>query len=155
VDATATGSDRGSLCMLDWVTEGRSALDEHWDFHLWRGKNEVWSADRATGSKKLLLRDSVILDAELKREGPPCAEEPSRRTNLIRDRTGSNTVFGTLILYGPVFEPLAAFFLDQFRSQPRLGARDWSATQPIQSLALAPPLVLLGRQLVSELVLSW
>jgi urease accessory protein len=130
MDATATGSNRGSLCVLDCVTEGRSALGENWDFHLWRGRNEVWSVDRTTGSKKLLLRDSVILDAELEDgKGPRIGgeEEPLRKTNLIRDRTGANTIVGTLILYGPVFETLAAFFMDRFATQPRLGAHNWSA----------------------------
>lgn len=128
VDAAATGSNRGSLCMLDWVAEGRSAMGENWDLHLWRGKNEVWSVDEATGSRKLLLRDSIILDAELEEDGRPGAQEPSRRTKLIRDRAGTSTILGTLILYGPVFERLMAFLLDRFKSQPRLGARDWSTT---------------------------
>ena len=128
VDAAATGNNRGSLCLLDWVTEGRSARGENWDFHLWRGKNEVWSVDESTGSRKLLLRDSVILDAELEEGGHPGTKEQSRTKKLIRDRAGTSTVLGTLILYGPVFERLMTWLLDRFKSQPRLGARDWSTT---------------------------
>ncbi|KAK2749754.1 hypothetical protein FQN55_002990 [Onygenales sp. PD_40] len=123
VDGTAKGNKRSSLCVLDWVTEGRSAQGEHWDFHLWRGKNEVWSLD-GTGNKKLLLRDSIILDAELE-DGRPEAEQPR---NLIRERTGSQSIIGTLILYGPAFENLASFLMNQFTSSPRIGARNWSSS---------------------------
>ncbi|KAJ5477550.1 hypothetical protein N7530_003059 [Penicillium desertorum] len=126
LDAAATLTDRGSLCMLDWVCEGRSAMGENWDLHLWRGKNEVWSVDKATGYRKLLLRDSMILDAESEDGGLSSTEEPLRKTNLVRDRVGTNTILGTVILYGPVFEQLMAFLLDRFKSQPRLGACDWS-----------------------------
>ncbi len=30
-----------SLCVLDWVIEGRKARGESWTLHSWRGKNEV------------------------------------------------------------------------------------------------------------------
>jgi urease accessory protein len=33
--------------------------------------------------------------------------------------------FGTLILYGPIFASLAAFFMDEFKSIPRIGGRKW------------------------------
>src|SRR5947207_424700 len=44
----------------------------------------------------------------------------------ILDKTDGMGVFGTLILYGPTFQALAAFFLDEFRNQPRIGAKNWS-----------------------------
>lgn len=111
IDGTAKGDNRSSLCVLDSVTEGRTARGENWDFHLWRGKNEGWALD-STGKQKLLLRDSVIFDAEFK-EGR-LEEEPPR--NLIRERTDPYKIMGSLILYGPAFESLATFFMHQFTS---------------------------------------
>lgn len=34
--------DGASLCLLDWVTQGRSARGENWDLLRWFGRNEVW-----------------------------------------------------------------------------------------------------------------
>jgi urease accessory protein len=123
VDWEPEGNNRSSLCVLDWVTEGRTALGEKWDFQLWRGKNEVWTLD-GTGGKKLLLRDSIILDAESEEQ----AGETCTGKGLIRQRTGANSIIGTLILYGPVFERLAAFFIHRFQSQPRIGSQNWSSS---------------------------
>ncbi|EEH07611.1 urease accessory protein UreD [Histoplasma capsulatum G186AR] len=61
---TATGNHGPSLCILDWVTQGRTARGEDWDFHSWKGRNEVWSEDPSTGARKLLLRDTVVLEDE-------------------------------------------------------------------------------------------
>ena len=44
----------------------------------------------------------------------------------IVDKTNGMGVFGTLILYGPTFQALSAFFLDEFKNQPRIGAKNWS-----------------------------
>ncbi|PLB51124.1 urease accessory protein UreD [Aspergillus steynii IBT 23096] len=130
VDSTITKeSKRSSLCILDWVTQGRSSLGENWDFHLWRGKNEVWAADE-NGKKKLLLRDSLILDDEVDELCLEDDNETLSRSDLIRERTRPHGVVGTLILYGPVFERLATFFMDRFTSQPRIGARNWSSSSP-------------------------
>ncbi|OQE44230.1 hypothetical protein PENCOP_c002G01593 [Penicillium coprophilum] len=63
VDATAKGNDRSSVCVLDWVTQGRTSRGEDWNFQFWRGRNEVWAEDDK-GNRRLLLRDSVILDDE-------------------------------------------------------------------------------------------
>ncbi|KAJ5497258.1 Urease accessory protein UreD [Penicillium fimorum] len=63
VDATAKGNDRSSVCVLDWVTQGRTSRGENWNFQFWRGRNEVWAEDDK-GNRQLLLRDSVILDDE-------------------------------------------------------------------------------------------
>ncbi|GFF65630.1 hypothetical protein CNMCM6936_004608 [Aspergillus lentulus] len=123
VDWATEVNNRSSLCVLDWVTEGRTALGEKWDFQLWRGKNEVWTVD-GNGAKKLLLRDSSILDAESEDQ----AGETCTGTGLVRQRTGSNGIIGTLILYGPVFEKLAAFFMHRFQSQPRIGSQNWSSS---------------------------
>lgn len=136
VDGASKDHKRSSLCVLDWVTQGRTSRGENWDFHLWKGKNEVWTHD-ATGKKKLLLRDSIILDDEI---DAVCLENDSEtfsRNNLIRERTRPHGIIGTLILYGPVFEDLASFFMNRFTSQPRIGARNWSSSAP--AAAETPP----------------
>ncbi|CRK48309.1 hypothetical protein BN1723_007951 [Verticillium longisporum] len=55
-----------SLCLLDWVTQGRSARGEDWGFARWKGRNEIWlggddgDADEtpASGAARLLVRDT-------------------------------------------------------------------------------------------------
>jgi urease accessory protein len=135
VDGSTSGCKRSSLCVLDWVTEGRTAGGENWNFHLWKGRNEVWSCD-GTGkdkNKKLLLRDSIILDDESGK-----SHQNNQQTNLIQERTWPHGIVGSLILYGPIFESLASFLFQSFTSQPRIGGRNWSSTpsnqaDPVQS----------------------
>lgn len=157
VDATAKGNERGSLCVLDWVTQGRTSRGENWNFRFWKGRNEVWGTDEKTGRSRLLLRDSVILDDETgdldssdededleedaARPDPGPTHQPARPEvtpapnglvplNVIQERTRPHGVVGTLILSGPVFESLGSYFLQQFTSQPRIGSRNWSSTAP-------------------------
>lgn len=136
VDGNQTGDQRSSLCVLDWVTQGRASRGETWDFHSWKGRNEVWSCDdNATRKRRLLLRDSVILDDESRH---PHRQDPSSKVSchpgnngnkeLIRERTHPHGILGTLILYGPVFDPLGSFFIQTFASQPRIGGRNWSSS---------------------------
>ncbi|KAB8233830.1 hypothetical protein ETB97_002936 [Aspergillus alliaceus] len=129
VDTTTKDSQRSSLCMLDWVTQGRTSRGENWDFHLWKGKNEIWTVDES-GNKRLLLRDSLILDEELDEGRLENGDETLNRSGLIRERTRPHGIVGTLILYGPVYERLASFIMDRFTSQPRIGGRDWSSSAP-------------------------
>ncbi|KAJ5782563.1 hypothetical protein N7457_004337 [Penicillium paradoxum] len=156
VDASAKGDQRSSLCVLDWVTQGRTSRGENWNFRFWRGRNEVWAEDEKTGKSRLLLRDSVILDDESedlddsdmsedevestnrnmqnglanRADLPPQAPAGLTPLNLIAERTRPHGVVGTLILSGPVFEALGSFFLHQFQSQPRIGGRNWSDHAP-------------------------
>ena len=102
----------GSLCVCDWVTSGRSARGENWDIFEYKSRNEVWSIDEA-GKKRLLLRDNLILDGHGK-------------TGMhLSERMDGYSVFGTLIIHGPVFSTLAQYFLDEFEALPRIGGRDW------------------------------
>ncbi|PYH91707.1 UreD-domain-containing protein [Aspergillus ellipticus CBS 707.79] len=147
-------SNTSSLCLLDWVTQGRTSRGENWDFHLWRGRNEIWSTAPATEhdtpgqkpkKKQLLLRDSLILDSEVDLDAESDSEDGtlgSTRThdqNLIRERTHPYGVVGTLILYGPVFERLGAFMLERFTSLPRIGARNWASSSLEQAATDAAP----------------
>ncbi|KAL2160627.1 hypothetical protein VTH06DRAFT_1315 [Thermothelomyces fergusii] len=107
-----------SLCLLDWVTEGRTALGEHWSFASWVGRNEVWTAsdDGRPTRDRLLVRDVAILDGKRARpQGLP----------TLRESMNGLAVFGTLILRGPLMKSAGEFFLAEFAALPRLGARDW------------------------------
>ncbi|KAJ5165968.1 hypothetical protein N7492_006264 [Penicillium capsulatum] len=153
VDAAAKGDQRGSLCVLDWVTQGRTSRGENWNFRFWKGRNEVWAMNEKTGRRRLLLRDSVILDDETEAlessDGDDDKEETEHESNpqprpppsapsqnglvplnIIQERTRPHGVVGTLILSGPVFESLGSYLLNQFTSQPRIGSRNWSSTAP-------------------------
>ncbi|KAK2751441.1 hypothetical protein FQN55_000715 [Onygenales sp. PD_40] len=128
-----------SLCVLDWVTQGRTARGEDWSFHSWKGRNEVWSEDPSTGKRRLLLRENVILedeehldhDQQQQTSSPAVAATgtPPRKKHplSIRARTRPHGILGTLILHGPLFESLSTFMMQEFTSQPRIGGRNWSA----------------------------
>lgn len=123
---TAAGS---SLCLLDWVTQGRTARGEDWSFTRWVGKNEVWLQDTADSdsdtetSRRLLVRDTVILDGN----GGHSGEMPLKNT---MHKMG---ILGTLILRGELMKPLGDFFMAEFAALPRLGSRDFRSTQDQQN----------------------
>ncbi|KAL8804679.1 MAG: hypothetical protein Q9200_005726 [Gallowayella weberi] len=126
----------GSLGLVDWVSEGRSARGEKWEFEGWRGRNEIWDVSSSLSSlrghesrgvagekrtekkRRLILRDSLILTSP---------HLPSRVDGL--------GIFGTVILIGPLLSPLANFFIEEFKSLPRIGARDWNAHDKPQATA--------------------
>ncbi|KAF1924162.1 UreD-domain-containing protein [Didymella exigua CBS 183.55] len=103
---------KGSLCVCDWVTSGRSARGEDWDMYEYQSRNEVWATE-ASGKTRLLLRDNLILDKH-------------GRTDVhLSSRMDGFSVFGTLIIRGPAFASLAKFFLEEFEALPRIGGRNW------------------------------
>ena len=109
-----------SLCLLDWVTAGRTARGENWSFIKWVGRNEVWLRDGGRLHQgRLLVRDTVILS----QDGAEAIGQQLRSTmhNL--------SVFGTLILFGRALENLGAFFLAEFDALPRLGSRDFRSAE--------------------------
>jgi urease accessory protein len=70
---------------------------------------------------RLLLRDAVALnDSNLGGVG-------------LSDKTNQMGVFGTLIIYGPLFKTLADFFVRLFSSQPRIGAKNWGGEKSSES----------------------
>jgi urease accessory protein len=110
--------EQGSLCVCDWVTSGRSARGENWDIYEYKSRNEVWTVDDA-GKRRLLLRDNLMLDKHGRTDMP------------LASRMDNYSVFGTLIVRGPVFSSLSKFFLDEFEALPRIGGRNWGdAVQP-------------------------
>ncbi|EXJ84533.1 hypothetical protein A1O3_05202 [Capronia epimyces CBS 606.96] len=105
-----------SLLVLDWVSEGRRARGESWTLWNWNGRNEVREIDERSKGR-LLLRDAVSLH----QDDPGATELPGKTDNM--------GVFGTLIVYGPVFKELAEFLVQEFSSQPRIGAKNWAVNE--------------------------
>ncbi|KAI1438719.1 UreD-domain-containing protein [Xylaria sp. CBS 124048] len=120
-----------SLCMLDWVTHGRSARGENWSLTKWVGRNEVWASGPPTSSKpRLLIRDAIILDGQM-------------RTTPIRTLPESmceHAVIGTLILRGPTMQKVGDFFVSEFEILPRLGLQDFRTAETCEKEAAETPL---------------
>ncbi|KAG5926033.1 hypothetical protein E4U42_003719 [Claviceps africana] len=109
-----------SLCLLDWVTAGRTARGENWSFFKYTGRNEVWlRGDGPSQEDRLLVRDTVILS----RDGTKAVGQ------RLCDTMHNIAVFGTLILRGHVLGKLGEFFMAEFDALPRLGARDFRTRQ--------------------------
>lgn len=103
----------GSICVLDWVSNGRPANGENWSFHRYGSRNEIYLC-RPDGARRLLLRDNMLLD------------EQSPEGHVARKMDGV-ALYGTLILYGPLFKSLGQFFMDEFKVLPRIGGRKWDS----------------------------
>lgn len=114
-------SESGSLCLLDWVSAGRTARGEDWDFRAWRGRNEVWLAAPVGGKPRLLLRDNVILEGD-----------DEKRNQELRGKMQGMGIFGTLVLRGPFVQTLADFFVAEFTLLPRIGARDFRSQAKVE-----------------------
>ncbi|KAI1126074.1 UreD urease accessory protein-domain-containing protein [Nemania abortiva] len=120
-----------SLCLLDWVTHGRSARGENWSLTRWIGRNEIWAPDIANPSKsRLLVRDNIILDSK----------ERSAQLQTLQDSMYKHAVVGTLILRGPMMKKTGEFFLSEFAALPRLGARDFRSAERREKEAATPQL---------------
>ncbi|CAJ2507663.1 Uu.00g088490.m01.CDS01 [Anthostomella pinea] len=118
-----------SLCLLDWVTQGRTARGENWSLTRWVGRNEVWAVPESEPSKsRLLVRDTVILDGA---PGPT-------RSQTLRQSMHGNAIVGTLILRGPMTRRTGDFFLSEFAALPRLGARDFRTAETREKEEAAP-----------------
>jgi urease accessory protein len=114
-----TLADNASICLLDWVSQGRSARGENWDCHAWRGRNEIWTAGGRAQKGRLVLRDNVFLEGDT----------PGQTSVSLKKKMQGLGIFGTLILKGALVEPLAAFFMAEFTSLPRIGARDFRSEE--------------------------
>ena len=111
--------DSASLIVLDWVTEGRSALNEKWDMDSFVSRNEVFIPRAADGSLRLMLRDALILERPA---GAGGGDE-------LRRRMEGFSVFATLIIHGPKFTRLAGCILQRFADEPRIGGRNFDNKQ--------------------------
>ncbi|KAL4801771.1 UreD urease accessory protein-domain-containing protein [Aspergillus unguis] len=94
-----------SLFVLDWVSAGRTARGEMWEFTECRTKNEVYLQD---GQKrgKLLVRDNLVL----------CDS-----SSTFQDEMDGLGVFGTLIIRGPLFDSVSECFMKRFSALARIG----------------------------------
>ncbi|KAK0392410.1 hypothetical protein NLU13_1905 [Sarocladium strictum] len=111
-------AEGASVCVLDWVTQGRTARGEDWDLIKWTGRNEIWVEHSDSGDRtkdRLLVRDNVVLS-----EPGSVALGRSLRTSM--HKLG---IFGTLILRGGCYSSLGDFFLAEFDALPRIGERDF------------------------------
>lgn len=123
-----------SVGVIDWVTEGRRARGESWAMAGWKGRNEIWGilpahasegGQQATPRKErriLIVRDSVMLE--------PYGVKNCGGISALVANAG---VFGTLLLYGPLFASLSRFFLEEFTSLPRIGERNWNDSDGSES----------------------
>ena len=116
-------SEGASLCLLDWVSAGRTARGEDWDLSGWSGRNEIWTPAKSNMKTRLLLRDNVLLDGD----------RLSPEEKLLKKKMHGLGIFGTLVLRGPLVEPLAAFFLAEFLALPRIGARDFRSQEKMDN----------------------
>jgi urease accessory protein len=114
-----TLENNASICLLDWVSQGRSARGEDWDCYAWKGRNEIWMSAASGQKGRLVLRDNVLLEADM----------PGQTSVSIKKKMQGLGLFGTLILKGALVEPLAAFFMAEFTSLPRIGARDFRSEE--------------------------
>lgn len=114
-----TLNEGASLCLLDWVSCGRTARGEDWDFWGWKGRNEICTAAQAGKKARLLLRDNVILEGD----------STNQESMLLKKKMHGVGLFSTLILKGPLLEPLAKFFIQEFAVLPRIGARDFRSQE--------------------------
>lgn len=102
--------------VVEWVSEGRrwKGEGERWGMRGWKSGNDIYDirgiSGRAEGQegKKLVVRDNIILEGD------------------IRGRMEGMGVFGTILLYGPLFAALGAFFVAEFAILPRIGRGDWA-----------------------------
>lgn len=108
-----------SLCLLDWVSAGRTARGEDWDLGSWSGRNEVWTVATSDSKARLLLRDNILLEGD----APPAQEK------ALRKKMHNLGIFGTLVLKGPLLERLSAFFMSEFSALPRIGGRDFRSQE--------------------------
>ncbi|KAI1423023.1 UreD-domain-containing protein [Xylaria sp. FL1777] len=120
-----------SLCLLDWVTHGRSARGENWSLTRWVGRNEIWASDAPKSSEpRLLVRDAIILDGKAR----------SIQLQTLQESMYKQAILGTLILRGPMMRKVGEFFLSEFAALPRLGARDFRSAETREKEAATPQL---------------
>lgn len=117
-----TLEDGASLCLLDWVSAGRTARGEDWDLGAWSGRNEVWAASDAGGKPRLLLRDNLSLEGD----------KTDTQEKFLKKKMHELGIFGTLVLKGPLVDSLASFFLADFLALPRIGARDFRSQDKME-----------------------
>ncbi|PSK43091.1 hypothetical protein B9Z65_7045 [Elsinoe australis] len=120
---SSEGSATGSICALDWVSQGRNARGEDWNMWRYASRNDVWlEMDQKDDTRKrLLLRDNLILDPHAKTQSGTAIPSYAEQMHKMG-------IFGTLMLFGQLSESLARFFHQEFRLIPRIGGRKWDGS---------------------------
>ncbi|KAL9043990.1 MAG: hypothetical protein Q9214_002840, partial [Letrouitia sp. 1 TL-2023] len=120
-----------SLGVLDWVTCGRAARGEVWALASYASRSDIYlssSHAKTITKKKLLVRDAIKL-GDGRSSSATLSQQRAQNDGGPRDpRTAMHglALYGTLLLAGPVFAPLAAFFRMEFAALPRIGGREWA-----------------------------
>jgi urease accessory protein len=126
-----TLAEGSSVCLLDWVSNGRPSRGEDWDCLFWSSRNEIWAG--ITGNKtQLVLKDNLFLQAD----------SVDQNSLELKKKMYGLGLFGTLILKGPFVESLASFFMAEFALLPRIGARDFESVVEKGSIADVPDQIL-------------
>lgn len=102
-------NNTASVLILDWCTEGRSAMDEHWNLTQFETRNILREG------KEVLIRDMTILEGD--------SEDDYFKGGSLRTRMEDVTAFATLLIRGPLFEPLRNYAQELFATEPRIGQR--------------------------------
>ena len=90
-----------------------------------------------------VARDNVFLEGDTSEQSSMSLKKKMQGLGL----------FGTLILKGALVEPLAAFFMTEFSSLPRIGARDFRSEQAMVEdgkVELSPQAAWRARRLKQE-----
>lgn len=117
-----------SLLLLDWVNSGRPALNEKWTLTSWKGRNEIREFDEHSKGR-LLIRDALLL-----------FNDDNNLADLSA-KTDGKGILGTLIICGPLFKSLAEFFMKEFKSLPRIGAKNWNRTPAPRTPNVRSPMI--------------
>jgi len=117
-----------SILLLDWVNSGRPALNEKWTLTSWKGRNEIREFDEHSNGR-LLIRDALHL-----------FNDDNNLADLSA-KTDGKGILGTLIIYGPLFKSLADFFVKEFKSLPRIGAKNWNRTPAPRTPTVRSPMI--------------
>ena len=129
-----SGTDGGSLVLLDWFTSGRMAIGEEWCFTRYKSTNEVHiGTERVARDVLLLAQPSSSTSPPSPSATAPAAPPRTLRARTIADRLAPYACYATLLLFGPAAAPLAAHFQGAYdglrQMQVRKGAPEgllWS-----------------------------
>lgn len=97
-----------SVVLLDWITSGRKALGEDWDFSRYYSLNEVWIAD------KRIVRDAMLLEET--QTPPPSSNSRSLQlpTRSLADRLSPYSCYATVLMYGSLTEGTVQQLVDTY-----------------------------------------
>jgi urease accessory protein len=91
-----------NLILLDWVNSGRPARGEIWTLNSFRSRNDIWTSSIDGDERRLLLRDTLILNENIQQSMFP------------------HQCFATLILRGPIFRTFSESVVDKFKNEEKV-----------------------------------